>query len=125
MDETILIVEDRRSHLRFVRDVLCSEGYTVLEAGNSEQAKEILLKSAIIHLLIMDQMVPGLTGTEFLKHIQIDEEFRKIRNLPVIILTAYPEDDEVRALQKKGIPVLSKPLRDYHDLLDAVKNALK
>jgi CheY-like chemotaxis protein len=120
----ILIVDDKDSHRRFVGDVLRSEGYQVIEAGSGEQAREILRQEGSLHLVVLDQMMPGLTGTTFWNQIKADKEFQHVWDLPVIFITAYPEDEAMRDLRAEGVLVLTKPLRDYHDILDAVDQVL-
>jgi CheY-like chemotaxis protein len=119
-----LVVDDKESHRRFIADVLRSEGYEVLEAANGEQARRKLREEQPVHLLVLDQMMPRLTGTTFWRQIKADETFKDVWDLPVIFITAYPEDDEMRDLKAKGVPVLAKPLRDYQDILDAVRQVL-
>ena len=124
MDERILVVEDRLSQRRFIGDVLRLEGFQVVETGNYEQARAILLSDSTICLLILDQMVPGMTGTDFLTQIRMENEFRMMKDMPAIFLTAYPEDKDVRAFQSNGVRVLAKPLEGYQDLIIVVKEIL-
>ncbi len=120
----ILIVDDRESHRRFIGDALRSEGYHVIEAENTQQAGEKLHQETPLHLVVLDQMMPRQTGAEFWNQIREDEVFQHVRDLPVIFITAYPEDEAVRNLRAEGVPVLAKPLRDYHDILDTVHQIL-
>lgn len=120
----ILLVDDKESHRRFIGDALRSERYQVIEAEDGEQAKEKLRQEKLLHLVILDQMMPRLTGTEFWNQIKADEAFQHVWDLPVIFITAYPEDEAMRNLRAAGVPMLAKPLRDYHDILDAVRHVL-
>jgi CheY-like chemotaxis protein len=124
MGKKILVVEDRISQRRFIQDVLLLEGYEVIGVENYELAKTALLNDNTVQLLILDQMVPGMTGTDFLSRVRREEIFQTVKDIPAILLTAYPEDKDVRAVLSNGVQVLSKPLRDYQDLINTVKEVL-
>ncbi len=63
--EVILLVEDEDTLRNFVRAYLESEGYSVLEAGNEQEAMEICRSyDGPIHVLITDIVMPGLGGVE-------------------------------------------------------------
>ena len=52
------------------------------------------------------------------------ESHRRFIGDALIFITAYPEDEAMRNLRAAGVPMLAKPLRDYHDILDAVRHVL-
>jgi CheY-like chemotaxis protein len=115
----ILVVDDRKTHRQYISDVLQSAGYFVEEAENTQAAQTKILGETVFQLMVLDQMMPDQTGTEFLTILREDQRYK---DLPVVLITAYPEDDEVKAIDKTGLIVLPKPLRDYHDILKAVEN---
>jgi two-component system cell cycle response regulator len=60
---TLLLVDDDRFMLDLLADVLAADGYRLLRAGSGEEALEILARERV-QLLVCDQCMPGLTGTE-------------------------------------------------------------
>jgi two-component system cell cycle sensor histidine kinase/response regulator CckA len=63
--ETVMVVEDNESVRSFVRSVLESQGYVLLEAGGSEEALTLIEeRSGPIHLLLTDVVMPRMSGPE-------------------------------------------------------------
>jgi len=87
----ILAVEDEES----IRDMLSfsleREGHTVVAVPNVSSAKK-LLRSAKIDLALVDWMLPGGSGLEFVRAIRAGED---TRSLPVIMLTARTDEDDI------------------------------
>lgn len=79
-------------------------GHTVLEANSGKQALAIAERDAAIDLVITDQSMPGMSGTDLARAL------RTLRgDLPVVLATGYhdvPEGDDLR------LPRLSKPYDD-------------
>lgn len=100
----ILVVDDESRMRKLVRDFLEREGYTVLEAGNGEEAMEIFYKNKDIALLILDVMMPKMDGW------QVCREVRQVSKVPVIMLTARGEEkDELQGFQLGVDEYISKP----------------
>jgi two-component system response regulator YesN len=104
MPYNILLVDDDREFREEFRDYL--EDYQVIEAGNGEEALELLKKPNVIDLVILDVMMPGLRGTEVLK------EMRKIDpDLGIIILTGYSSESvAIEALKGQANDYIQKPV---------------
>jgi two-component system cell cycle sensor histidine kinase/response regulator CckA len=63
--ETILVVDDEAPVRALARDILLGAGYRVLEAEDGEQALRVVEEHrGVIHLLLTDIMMPGITGKE-------------------------------------------------------------
>lgn len=118
----ILVVDDRETHRQYIADVLQSAGHTVTEVNDTMSAREALFGDEVFHLMVLDQMMPNQTGTEFLEILRSEERYK---DLPVVLITAYPEDEAVQEIDKANLIVLPKPLRDYRDILKAVDNVRK
>lgn len=100
----ILVVDDESRMRKLVRDFLEREGYTVLEAGNGEEAMEIFYKNKDMALLILDVMMPKMDGW------QVCREVRQVSKVPVIMLTARGEEkDELQGFQLGVDEYISKP----------------
>jgi CheY-like chemotaxis protein len=110
--ERILVVEDNREAQEGLYTLLFREGYSVLTADNGEQALDLLERGIHPRLIIMDLVLPKVTGPDLLRHIQADPVLRPTR---VIVITAMnPEDVQVTADH-----VLYKPI-DVSVLLSTV-----
>ena len=110
--DRILVVEDNREAQEGLFTLLFREGYSVLTADDGEQALDLLKRGVRPRLIIMDLVLPKLTGSDLLRHIQADPVLRRTR---VIVITAMnPEDVQVTADH-----VLYKPI-DVALLLSAV-----
>jgi two-component system cell cycle sensor histidine kinase/response regulator CckA len=63
--ETILVVDDEAPVRALARDILLGAGYRVLEAEDGEQALRVVEEHrGVIHVLLTDIMMPGITGKE-------------------------------------------------------------
>lgn len=103
-DKRILITEDEPSLIFTLRDTLESEGYVVEVADNGDDALR-LIKSLPPDLLILDLMLPGMSGYEICKKVRDDGyEF------PIIMLTARNQEiDKVTGLNIGADDYITKP----------------
>jgi CheY-like chemotaxis protein len=112
---TILVVEDDRD----CRDMLCTwlerHGYEAIPAGDGRQALETLSRRPDIDLILLDLMMPGMSGWQFRTSQRGTAPIRKI---PVVVMTAHPNPDgEAEWLDPEDL--LLKPL-DLQVVLDVV-----
>lgn len=102
----ILIVEDEEPLSLLLRYNLESEGYTVESAMRGDDA-ELMLKEHIPDLVLLDWMLPGLSGIELCRRLRQRSD---TKNLPIILLTARGEEDErVRGLATGADDYVVKP----------------
>ncbi|MEA4902264.1 response regulator transcription factor [Desulfitobacterium sp.] len=83
----ILLVDDEKHIVMVLKEYLQKEGYTVTTAHNGVVALE-LFKQNSYDLIVLDLMLPGLSGEEICK------EIRKRSAVPIIMLTAKVDEDE-------------------------------
>lgn len=120
MKYSLLIVEDNRELLDFLRDYF-SPHYNVLTAENGKQALEVL-RSESVQLVVSDVMMPEMDGITLCKQLKSDVV---TSHIPVILLTAKTEQDDVVAGYKGGAEVyVSKPF-DPQVLEMQVNNMIK
>lgn len=115
---TILVVDDEKSILNFVRKNLEARHYRVLTAQNGTEALQLFQKQTV-HLVILDIMMPQMDGLTVLRQI------RKQSTVPVIILSAL--DDEIEKIQAFDIGAddyLTKPF-GVGELMGRVKAVLR
>lgn len=114
----VLVVDDEQDNCDYLKLVLSKEGYEVETLTDPTQAVDTL-RAAEFHLVLLDMMMPRLTGTEVL------EQIRKIdTDIAVIVATAYPTvETAVASLKAQASDYVKKPLEPAQ-LLSAVQNAL-
>jgi two-component system phosphate regulon response regulator PhoB len=123
MPANILIVEDEPAIQELLSLSLTQAGYTTMAALSVEQAM-LLLREALPDLIILDWMLPGMSGIEFARRLKSDEFSR---NIPIIMLTARGEEiDKVRGLEIGADDYITKPFspRELNARIKAVLRRL-
>ena len=85
----ILVADDESRMRKLIKDYLVREDYEVIEAENGEQALDFFYMDNDIQLIILDVMMPKVDGFGVLK------EIRETSSIPVIMLTAKGEENDV------------------------------
>jgi two-component system cell cycle sensor histidine kinase/response regulator CckA len=116
----ILLVEDEEGVRGIAAQLLASCGYQVMEAGDGEQALEIIKEhSGNIDLLISDVVMPGMDGPALLK-----EARPWLGKTRVMFISGYAERDLAKTLEEeRSISFLPKPFT-LRQLAERVKNEL-
>lgn len=118
MAERILIVDDEEPLRRFIGRNLAARGYEVLTAQDGWEALRLFEQSAP-DLIILDILMPGLSGLEVLKRI------RQVSLVPILVLTALDQEaDKITALDMGADDYLTKPF-GVGELLARVRAALR
>jgi two-component system phosphate regulon response regulator PhoB len=121
MKPVILVVEDETALVRLLRYNLDKEGFEVLEATDGEEALLILTERRI-DLVLLDWMLPSVSGIEICRQIRRRNE---TRNLPVIMLTARGEEgDRIRGLNAGADDYIPKPF-SYDELMARIHAVLR
>lgn len=122
MTKTILIVEDRPDTRNMLSFALRKEGFVTLEAEDGKEAVK-LVDAKKIDIILLDLLLPKLSGEEVLKYIRSKKENDKIK---VLIITASKTfRSELADFIKKGADgFLLKPI-SIKDLLDIIGKLLK
>jgi DNA-binding response OmpR family regulator len=116
--EKILIVEDEKEIANLIEIYLSNDGYGVLKAFNGKDALDILSKE-LVHLVILDIMMPGIDGLEVCRRIRQD------KNIPILMLSAKSEDmDKIMGLSTGADDYLTKPFNPL-ELMARVKSQLR
>ena len=114
---SILIIEDDEDSREGIRILFSGENYRITEAGSGEEG--LRLFSGDIDLVILDIMMPGISG------LKTCEEIRRISNVPVLFLTAKSqESDKLIGFMAGGDDYLVKPFT-YSELLARTKALLR
>lgn len=117
----ILLVDDEEETRSVFETALRSGGYDVSIAGNGAQALEIL-KTQTFDLILLDQMMPDMSGNETLKAIKANPA---TSNMHVSMLTNFGHDDMIKeALNLGASEYILKYQVGAEDLLARVKQIL-
>lgn len=116
----ILIVDDDDRIRKLLKKFLEKNNFLVSTAHSVEDAKRYL-HYFIFDLMILDVMLPGVTGLDFAEHIKTRED----TNIPIIMLTALGEvKDRIKGLQTGADDYLTKPF-DPTELLLRAQNLIE
>ncbi len=115
---SILLVDDDPSVRDVLKTLLVEAGYTVYDFGDPEEALKLISQKPI-HLVISDIVMPRMDGLTLLRNVRL-----KNPDLPVILITAYPETDiTIEALKHGASDFIIKPFK-MEQVLHSVKRAL-
>jgi DNA-binding response OmpR family regulator len=118
MGKRILIIDDEPLIIESVSYNLKQEGYDVIAAGDGETGLQLAL-STDVDLILLDLMLPGLTGLEICRSI------RKHSEVPIIMLTAKEgEIDRILGLELGADDYVTKPF-SMRELQARIKSVLK
>ncbi len=102
----ILLIEDNNDLAAIIKFNLIKSGYEVFNVDNANNGL-MILDDVEIDIILLDLMLPGLSGSEFLRVIKSN---KKSENIPVIIISAKNlENDIVNGLKSGADDYLTKP----------------
>ena len=121
MKGKIFIIEDETSIIQLVQHNLEKEGFVVSSSTNGNDGlKE--LKKFEPNLLLLDWMLPDLSGIDVCKSLRRDKNYK---NLPIIMLTAKgEEEDKVKGLESGVDDYITKPF-GFNELMARIKALLR
>lgn len=113
----ILVIDDDDRLRELLRRFLSESGFRVTDAANTDQARQ-LLQGLAFDLLVIDVMMPGQTGLEFLN------EIRSNNDVPALFLTALAEtENRIDGLEAGADDYIGKPL-EPRELILRIKRIL-
>ena len=117
--QKILIVDDDVDIREVLSIQLTNEGYLVFQAANGREAIEAVERNRDIDLVVLDVMMPGISGVEACN------EIRKLSSVPILFLTAKSkESDKEEAYENGGDDYLVKPFSKA-ELMRKVRSLLR
>jgi two-component system alkaline phosphatase synthesis response regulator PhoP len=103
----VLVVDDEPHIGRIIRTRLEQAGFIVLLAEHGTEALSHLESTPGVALVVLDLMLPGLSGTDILRILRNDLRWR---HLPCIVLTAAGQDAQLREVESLGVSeIMTKP----------------
>ena len=118
----ILIVDDDESLSSIITTALEKEGFTTLSSKTGRDALN-KAKSDNPDLILLDQVLPDISGNEVLKELKLDDQ---TKNIPVMMITNFSQEEFVdQAINEGAIDYIFKYKVEVQDIVNKIKNALK
>jgi two-component system, cell cycle sensor histidine kinase and response regulator CckA len=103
----ILVVEDNRDTSALLRDLLEAEGYAVESSLTGEHALEVLTQNPDVDLLVLDLMLPGMSGYDVIERLRSSGD---LASIPVLVLSALSSTSaRIRGLRDGADDYMTKP----------------
>lgn len=123
MPHTILVVDDDKDNLELVLSYLedVNQGYSIISAPNGKIACK-LAENKHPDLILLDWMMPEMSGLETLKYLKSKD---KTKDIPVLMVTAQSSSADLKTAMETGaVDYIRKPV-DETELLARVKSAIQ
>jgi twitching motility two-component system response regulator PilH len=115
--QKILVVDDSKTEIMFMTDLLVKNGFAVRSAENAEDAFKKLAEEKP-DLILMDVVMPGQNGFQLTRAISRDPQFADV---PIIMCTSKnQETDRVWGMRQGARDYITKPV-DATDLMAKIK----
>jgi twitching motility two-component system response regulator PilH len=115
--EKVLVVDDSKTELMFLTDLLQKNGFSVKTAENADEAFKRLSEDKP-HLILMDVVMPGQNGFQLTRAIARDPQYADV---PIIMCTSKnQETDRVWGMRQGARDYITKPV-DVAELLAKIK----
>jgi len=117
----ILVIDDSTTNNVLLVAIMEQFGYQTNTALSVKEAI-ICIEKKIPDLILLDLLMPKISGFQFLEQLKSDE---KTRSIPVIVVSAITDEDSINRILKEGsADFIRKPV-DIQNLVDQVNNLLK
>jgi DNA-binding response OmpR family regulator len=122
--ERILIVDDEQINLEFFEVMLSKLGFTVDTAVDGEDALERVLELQP-DLIILDNIMPGMTGWEVTKTLKQEAEYAAVRETPIVMFSAMDDvQDKIEGFELGVEDYITKPF-NFSEVLARIKAVLR
>ena len=113
----ILVIDDSNTNIVLLEAILSGMGYLIETAMSVKEASAIMAKQ-LPDLILLDLLMPKVNGYDFLKEIKEDE---KTRDIPVLVISAVTDSENVRKTLAMGAADYIKKPVDIQSLVEKVK----
>lgn len=118
---TVLIVDDDPRSRKLIEAYLFSQDYNIITAGDGTEAMQ-KLKNNSVDLIVLDVMLPGISGYEVCKRVKLDSDLRLI---PIVMMSSLDDkEDKIKGIQAGTDDFLTKPI-DAQEITVRVKSLLR
>lgn len=117
---TILLAEDSRFLRKATELILAKAGYTVITAGDGEEALR-LAQTARPELILLDLMMPRLSGVEVIRSLKQES---RTAGIPVVVLSVFSQQNEQKLLKAGATAYYEKTRLVPESLLEIIKKTL-
>jgi DNA-binding response OmpR family regulator len=118
IQKNILVVDDEENIVSVIKAYLVKEGFRVFTAYNGQEALQ-LFENKTIHFIVLDLMLPDVSGEEICKKIRIQSQ------VPILMLTAKAEEmDKINGLGMGADDYMVKPFSPK-ELIARIKTILR
>jgi two-component system, sensor histidine kinase ChiS len=114
MDASVLIVDDDELFLGALETSFMTAGYSTASVSTGQEALNVLQQGELPSIVLVDLMLPKMSGWELIERIQRDATFCQI---PIVVMSGYPK--MVSAGKLRGVPFVEKPFR-FEELLATI-----
>ena len=122
--EKILIVDDEPINLEFFDVMLSKLGFDVAKAENGEEGLD-MVRDFGPDLIILDNIMPGLTGWEVTRILRNEEEYAKWRDVPIIMFSAMDAvEDKIEGFELGVEDYITKPF-NFSEVLARMRAVLR
>ncbi|HYW96172.1 MAG TPA: response regulator [Bacteroidales bacterium] len=120
-NQKILVIDDSNTNVVLLEAILGTKGYKIMTALSAKEAMGIIKKDRP-HLILLDLLMPEISGFDFLEDIKHNE---RLSSIPVIVISALTDDVNIEKTKKMGaVEFIEKPV-DIQTLVDTVETILK
>ncbi len=117
--QTVLVIDDDPAIVELLRDFLVASDFRALEATNGQEALDVLAREPV-DCLIMDVMMPGLSGFDLCRQI------RARHDAPILFLSARADEtDKIRGLMLGADDYIVKATATPNEIVARVKTVLR
>ncbi len=103
VDKNVLLVEDDRSHREFVTQILEKMGFQVFVTNTGEEAIEFLKKHSAVDIILLDLILPGMSGYDIAKVIADMKVNDLLEDVPVLAISSTQDEDTIEACLDAGM----------------------
>lgn len=120
----ILIVDDEQINLDFFEVMLTKLGFEIEKASDGEEALE-MVRETNPDLIVLDNIMPKLSGWEVTKILKQDEEYSEYRDVPIIMFSAMDDvQDKIEGFELGIEDYITKPF-NFSEVLARIKAVLR
>lgn len=121
INSRILVVDDSSTNIVLLEAILNGQGYQIETAQSVKEANTIIKKEPV-NLILLDLLMPRVSGYDFLKEIKSNDS---TKDIPVIIVSAVADpENKKKSLEMGALDFVNKPI-DIQDFISKVDSVLK